>query len=106
MLSPRHSASGTTIFTVMSALAQQHAAINLSQGFPDFPVDVKLAELLYEAVQNGYNQYAPMAGLPQLREAIVADFKKRYQLNINPDTEVTITPGATYAIYAAFTAIL
>jgi methionine aminotransferase len=102
----KHTAEGTTIFTVMSALAQQHDAINLSQGFPDYPVDYKLGQLLYEAVDSGFNQYAPMAGLPQLRQAIATDFKKRYQLNIDADTEITITPGATYAIYTAFTSIL
>lgn len=102
----KHSAEGTTIFTVMSALAQQHDAINLSQGFPDYPVDYKLGQLLYEAVDSGFNQYAPMAGLPQLRRAIATDFRKRYQLNIDADNEITITPGATYAIYTAFTSIL
>lgn len=106
MLPRKHSAEGTTIFTVMSALAQQYNAINLSQGFPDFPIDSRLGELLQEAASTGYNQYAPMPGLPILRNAIAADFKKRYALDINPDTEITITPGATYAIYAAFTSIL
>lgn len=102
----KHSAEGTTIFTVMSALAQQHNAINLSQGFPDFPIDEQLGALLHEAANSGFNQYAPMPGLPMLRTAIAADFAKRYDVSINPDTEITITPGATYAIYTAFTAIL
>lgn len=106
ILPQKHSATGTTIFTVMSALAQQCNAINLSQGFPDFPIDEKLGALLFEATQQGFNQYAPMPGLPQLRQAISNDFSKRYGLNINPDTEITITPGATYAIYTAFTALL
>lgn len=106
ILPQRHSASDTTIFTVMSALAQQHNAINLSQGFPDFPVDSVLGNLLHEASREGYNQYAPMAGLPMLREAIARDFKHRYSVEVNPDTEITITPGATYAIYTAFTSIL
>ncbi len=105
-LPQKHSAEGTTIFTVMSALAQQHSAINLSQGFPDFPVDQRLGQLLHEAVQEGFNQYAPMPGLPQLRQAISNDFSKRYGVDVNPDTEITITPGATYAIYTAFTSIL
>lgn len=102
----KHSATGTTIFTVMSAMAQQHSAINLSQGFPDFNVDDKLALLMHEAVSGGYNQYAPMPGLPELRQAIAKDFKKRYLVNIDPDKEITVTPGATYGIYTAFTSIL
>jgi methionine transaminase len=105
-LPQKHSATGTTIFSVMSAMAQRHDAINLSQGFPDFNVDDKLGQLLYEAVTNGYNQYAPMAGLPALRQAISADFKKRHGVNIDADNEITITPGATYAIYTAFTSVL
>jgi len=105
-LPQKHSATGTTIFTVMSALAQQHNAINLSQGFPDYPIDERLAKLLYEAASTGYNQYAPMPGLPLLRQAVASDFKKRYNLDIDADTEITITPGATYAIYTAFTAVL
>jgi methionine aminotransferase len=102
----KHSATGTTIFTVMSALAQEHNAINLSQGFPDYHIDEQLAHTLGEAARNGFNQYAPMPGLPQLRQAIALDFKKRYGVNVDPDTEITVTPGATYGIYTAFTAIL
>ncbi len=102
----KHTAAGTTIFTVMSALAQQHNAINLSQGFPDFAIDERLAHALGAAANEGYNQYAPMAGLPALRQAIAANFAHRYGLAIDPDTEITITPGATYGIYTAFTAIL
>lgn len=102
----RHNASDTTIFTVMSSLSQQHNAINLSQGFPDFPIDAALADLLHEAAVQGFNQYAPMIGLPMLRESIAADFKKRYSVDVLPDSEITITPGATYAIYTAFSAIL
>src|SRR6201996_7285391 len=99
----KHSAAGTTIFSVMSALAQQHNAINLSQGFPDFHIDAPLSEALGEAAKQGYNQYAPMPGLPLLKNAIAADFKKRYDLDVDADNEVTIVPGATYGIYAAFT---
>lgn len=105
-LPQKHSAAGTTIFTVMSALAAQHNAINLSQGFPDYPIDERLAQLLYDAASTGYNQYAPMPGLPMLRQTIADNFTRRYDLNINADTEITITPGATYAIYTAFTAVL
>lgn len=105
-LPQKHSATGTTIFTVMSALAQQHNAINLSQGFPDFHIDERLSAALGRAAAEGFNQYAPMAGLPLLRQAVADSFKRRYGVTVDPDTEVTITPGATYAIYTAFTAIL
>lgn len=90
----------------MSSLAQQHNAINLSQGFPDFPIDEKLGQLLEEAARSGWNQYAPMPGLPMLRQAIAKDFEKRYSVTIDADKEITITPGATYAIYTAFTSVL
>ena len=102
----KHSATGTTIFTVMSALAQECNAINLSQGFPDFHIHEQLSKALGDAARNGHNQYAPMAGLPALRQEIARNFKKRYGLEISPDSEITLTPGATYAIYTAFTAIL
>lgn len=102
----KHSATGTTIFTVMSALAQQHNAINLSQGFPDFHIDEQLSQALGDAAKNGFNQYAPMPGLPALRQQIAANFNKRYGITVDADNEITITPGATYAIYTAFTAIL
>jgi methionine transaminase len=82
-LPQKHSAKGTTIFTIMSALAAEHNAINLSQGFPDFPVDEKLGVLLHEAVLNGYNQYSPMPGLPMLREAIANDVSKRYGVTVD-----------------------
>jgi len=103
---PKHSIQGNTIFTTMSALAAEHNAVNLSQGFPDFEIDNSLSLLIQEAVKQNYNQYAPMAGLPALREAIAQDFQKRYALKINPATEITITPGATYGIYTALTSIL
>jgi methionine transaminase len=102
----KHSATGTTIFTVMSALAQEYNAINLSQGFPDFHIDEDLSSFLGNAARDGYNQYAPMAGLPALRHEIAKGFKKRYNVDVDADTEVTVTPGATYAIYTAFTAVL
>lgn len=105
-IQPKHSALGTTIFTVMSALAQQHDAINLSQGFPDYDIDPRLSDFLTDATAKGYNQYSPMAGLPALRNAIAQDVAKRYGVSIDPDAEITITPGATYAIYTAFTSIL
>lgn len=105
-ISQKHSVMGTNIFTVMSALAAEHNAINLSQGFPDFPIDEQLGQLLYEAANSGFNQYAPMTGLPLLRQAIANDFKQRYALDVDQDAEITITPGATYGIYTAFASIL
>ncbi len=105
-LPQKHSNTGTSIFAVMSGLASQYNAINLSQGFPDFPIDEQLSGLLGKAAREGHNQYAPMPGLPILRQAIANDFKIRYGVNIDADSEITITPGATYAIYTAFTSIL
>jgi methionine transaminase len=105
-LPSKHSSTHTSIFAVMSGLATQYNAINLSQGFPDFNIDEQLASLLAEAARTGYNQYAPMPGLPILRQAIAADHKKRYGLDIDADNEITVTPGATYGIYTAFTAVL
>ena len=97
---------GTTIFTVMSALAVKHNAINLGQGFPDFPMDEKLTELVNEAMIKGQNQYVHMCGLPLLRERIAEKVNEAYQSKINPETDITVTPGGTYAIYTAFTTIL
>ena len=92
---------GTTIFTVMSALAAEHKAINLSQGFPDFDCDDTLKEVVNAAMQQGHNQYAPMPGVLPLREAIAKKIYNSYTQTINPDTEITITPGGTYAIFTA-----
>ncbi|NML36155.1 methionine aminotransferase [Chitinophaga sp. G-6-1-13] len=93
--------TGTTIFSVMSALAAEHKAINLSQGFPDYDCSDELKEMVNQAMQQGHNQYAPMPGLMQLRTAIAAKIRSLYQQTINPDTDITITPGGTYAIYTA-----
>ncbi len=97
---------GTTIFTVMSALAVKHNAINLGQGFPDFPMDEKLTQLVNEAMNKGQNQYVHMCGLPLLRERIAEKVNDAYQSKINPETDISVTPGGTYAIYTAFTTIL
>lgn len=97
---------GTTIFTTMSALATQHKAINLGQGFPDFMMPQGLIKLVAEAMQNGHNQYAHMNGLPLLRERIAQKAESLYGAVINPDTDITITPGGTYAIYTALTTVL
>ena len=97
---------GTNIFTVMSTLAAEHKAVNLGQGFPDFPMNEELTGLVAAAMKNGFNQYAPMPGWPALREAIAEKIHFLYGSNVSPDTEITITPGGTYAIYSALTAIL
>ncbi len=99
-------AVGTNIFTVMSTLAAEHKAVNLGQGFPDFPMNEELTGLVAAAMKNGFNQYAPMPGWPALREAIAEKIHFLYGSNVSPDTEITITPGGTYAIYSALTAIL
>ena len=97
---------GTTIFTVMSKLASECGAINLSQGFPDFPVDEKLIALVDKAMRAGYNQYAPMPGLPALREAIIAKVQRLYGFQYDTDAEVTVTAGGTQAIFTAIGAVV
>lgn len=89
----------TTIFTTMGKLAVTHNAINLSQGFPNFATDPKLINLVTSAMNEGYNQYAPMAGVMDLRKTIAAKFQKLYQRNYTPEDEITITAGATQAIF-------
>ena len=98
--------AGTTIFTVMSGLATTYKAVNLGQGYPDFPMSEELTGLVNEAMTNNFNQYSPMPGWMPLREAIAEKVGFLYQTKLNPDTDITITPGGTYAIYTAFTAIL
>lgn len=101
----KHSGADTTIFSVMSALALEYGAINLSQGFPDYPIDSRVQELLAEATQNGYNQYAPMPGLGLLLEQIA--LQKSAQLNLNIEAQhITIFPGASYGIFVALAAVL
>jgi methionine transaminase len=97
---------GTTIFTVMSALANEHKAINLSQGFPNFDVNPKLVSLINKKMKEGWNQYCPMQGVPQLREVLCEKMEKLYGAKYNPDKEVNITSGGTQAIYAALTAVV
>ena len=92
---------GTTIFSVMSKLAQESGAINLSQGFPDFPIHEKLGDLVHAAIKAGHNQYAPMPGVPALREAIAAKVERLYGFSYDPDTEITVTAGATQALFTA-----
>ncbi len=96
----------TTIFTVMSGLANKHKAINLSQGFPNFKSDQKLIDLVSKAMNSGYNQYALMPGNMQLREAIAKKFDLLYGSSYHPESEITITAGATQAIYDVITAFV
>ncbi len=99
-------AVGNSIFTVMSQLATEYGAVNLGQGFPDFSMDAALTELVSKAMRDDFNQYAPMSGLPILRERLAEKANKLYNANIHPNTDITITPGGTYAIYTALTTVL
>ncbi len=97
---------GTTIFTVMSRLAAEHNAINLSQGFPDFDCAPRLRELVTKYFNAGLNQYPPMAGVMALREMIAEKAAALYDATYDPEHEVTVVPGATYAIFTAVTAFV
>lgn len=99
-------AVGTTIFTVMSQLAAEQKAVNLGQGFPDFPMSDELSSLVNAAMKNGYNQYTHMNGFPLLRERLAEKANHLYGATINADTEITVTPGGTYAIYTSLTTVL
>ncbi|HEU4717287.1 MAG TPA: methionine aminotransferase [Bacteroidia bacterium] len=92
---------GTTIFTVMSKMAVEHKAINLSQGFPDFDCPPELISEVHNAMKAGHNQYAPMPGVMKLREMIAEKTEELYGAKYDPDTEITVTAGATQAIYTA-----
>jgi methionine aminotransferase len=92
---------GTTIFSVMSALAAEHAAVNLGQGFPDFAGDPALVDAVTRAMREGHNQYPPMPGVPALREAVAAKIARLYGRTYDPGSEITITAGATQAILTA-----
>ncbi|MFT6288555.1 MAG: methionine aminotransferase [Alcanivorax sp.] len=95
---------GTTIFTQMSALAEEQGAINLSQGFPDFDAPTRLSDALGRHASEGHNQYAPMTGLPELRQQISLQIKRYRGVECDPDTEITVVPGATEGIFCAVTA--
>ncbi len=97
---------GTSIFAVMSRLAVEHNAINLSQGFPDFPISEKLVAHVNHYMKKGFNQYAPMPGVPVLRSAIADKVSRTYQVDYDPETEITITAGATQALFTAITAFV
>jgi methionine aminotransferase len=97
---------GTTIFTVMSVLANEYNAVNLGQGFPDYNMSEELIVLVNKAMTSGYNQYVHMNGLPALRERLAEKITTLYATAVNGDTDITITPGGTYAIYTALTTML
>lgn len=97
---------GTTIFTVMSALAAEHGAVNLGQGFPDFDCDPALVDAVTQAMQRGLNQYPPMAGVASLREAMADKLDRLYGRRYDPATEITVTAGATQAILTAILAVV
>lgn len=98
--------SDTSIFTVMSSLAVEHNAVNLGQGFPDFAMNDELIQLVNRAMQQGFNQYAQASGLPALRQVLAEKIQFLYHAVINPDSQITVTPGGTYAIYTALTSVL
>jgi methionine aminotransferase len=97
---------GTSIFTVMSQLAVEHGAVNLGQGFPDFPMDHALTDLVAKAMRDDFNQYSPMAGNVLLRERLAEKTEFLYHTKLDPNTQITITPGGTVAIFSALTTIL
>ena len=98
--------SGTTIFTVMSALANECGALNLSQGFPDYDGPEALREAVARHIMDAHNQYPPMTGVPELREQIAAKLARYYGVEADPETEITVVPGATEGIYCAITAVI
>ncbi|RME01904.1 MAG: aminotransferase class I/II-fold pyridoxal phosphate-dependent enzyme, partial [Calditrichaeota bacterium] len=97
---------GTTIFAVMTRLANEHNAINLSQGFPDFNCDPELIELVCQFMRKGYNQYAPMQGVMALREQIAEKIEFLYGARYDPADEITVTSGATEALYEVVTTVV
>jgi methionine aminotransferase len=97
---------GTSIFTVMSKMALDHGAINLSQGFPDFAIDETIINLVHRCMLEGNNQYAPMPGAPVLRQVIAEVIQQTHKRNVNPDTDITITAGATEGLFAAIAAFI
>ncbi len=97
---------GTTIFTVMSQMALEYNAVNLGQGFPDFAMSEELISLVAKAMQDGHNQYVHMNGLPLLRNRLTEKAHRLYNTELDPETQITVTPGGTYAIYTALTTVL
>src|SRR3954467_14637263 len=97
---------GTTVFAVMSRRAAEAGAINLGQGYPDYAIDTRLADLVQQAMIEGHNQYAPMPGVPALLEQIALKLQRVYNAVVEPDREITITLGATEALYTAIQALV
>jgi methionine aminotransferase len=97
---------GTSIFSVMSKMAMEHGAINLSQGFPDFPVDRALIDLIHQKMAEGHNQYAPMPGVLPLRQIIAQTVHRSHQRVVDPETDITITAGGTEALFSALAALV
>jgi len=97
---------GTTIFTVMSSMANEYGAINLSQGFPDFEPDTYLLDLATQYFYKGKNQYAPMSGVPLLRECLAEKFKGLYQIDLHEEQEITITAGGTQGIFTVISTLI
>src|SRR5262249_34137670 len=97
---------GTTIFTLMARRAPELGAVNMGQGFPDYDIDPRITELVAEAMAGGYNQYAPMEGAAELRQAIAAKLAETYALDIDADSQVTVTLGATEALFSAVQAVV
>lgn len=97
---------GTTVFTVMSSMAADYNAINLGQGYPDFPMNQELIDYVTQAMKDGWNQYTHMAGYMPLREAIAEKIQFLYGTNVDPDTQICVTPGGTYGLYTAMTTVL
>lgn len=106
MIESRLPEVGTSIFTVMSKMALDHNAINLSQGFPDFPVSEELVELIYANMRAGHNQYAPMPGAPALKQSIAKVVTETYGRSTDPDTEIIVTAGGTEALYSTIAAFI
>lgn len=106
MIESRLPEVGTSIFAVMSKMALEHGAINLSQGFPDFALDEKIIDLVYRFMKEGNNQYAPMPGVPALRQAIANVIFRTYQHRADPETNITVTSGATEGIFASIAALI
>lgn len=98
--------TGTSIFAVMTQLAREHNAVNLSQGFPDFPVSPEMIELVNKYMKEGFNQYALMPGVPELRKAISKMFIENHGANYHPDKEINIVAGATQGLFTAFSALI
>src|SRR5918994_447453 len=97
---------GTSIFTVMSRMALEYGAINLSQGFPDFSIDRKIIDLVNRYMLEDNNQYAPMPGVPALRNIIARVVEQSFHRKVNPETEITITAGATEGIFSVISAFV